>query len=277
MSGPHDVRLACEVGRRARAELTFAVCDRRTVLAQAYAEPPFRVAPGFVEGDGLHVILTSSAPGIFGGDALTQTVTVARGARVRLSSQSAMQVHPSREDAVATFACRYLVESGSHLSCGWDAAIPFPGARFEERIQIDLDPGATLVWSDAVMSGRAARGERWQFLALAHELRLTRGGSLVYLERYRIDPGEGGLERRWVASDACYFGTVLMVGPEATRATAERLHHGLAERRDVRASADLLEGEVLLVRLTAASGPAFHEARQFCGWGAPLPDPRFPI
>ena len=69
-----DARSPSVVGRHARLDLTFLYRDGRTVLARAYAEPPFRVGQWFAEGDGVHMILTSSAPGAFGHDHLKQIV-----------------------------------------------------------------------------------------------------------------------------------------------------------------------------------------------------------
>lgn len=261
LTGERDARSIEEVGRRARLDLRFAVPDDHTVLAHAYAEPPFRVGRGFPDGDGMHMIHAWSAPGIFGGDRLQQTISVERGARVRLTSQSALQVHPSADQSSAMLDSVYRVERGGHLHCEWSPVIPFAEARLDQRIEIDLEEGATLFWSDAVMSGREACGERWKFARLAHQLRCSRDGVLAYLERYRLEPVEDQLDRRWIADDACYFGSILVVHPEADRRTAERLHHDINSIEGVHGAADVLEDGVLLARLMSASGPPFHQAR----------------
>jgi urease accessory protein len=262
-----DDRALGEIGRQARLELTFAVREGRTVLVKAYSEPPFRVGRCLPDGNGVHLIVASSAPGVFGGDSLQQTMTVERGARVRLTSQSAMQVHSSIDGSVANIVSTYHVESGGHLECQWDPLIPFPGARLEQRILIDLESGATLCWSDAFMSGREARGERWQFACLSHELRLSRAGVLPYLERYTIRPSDGCPGRQWVAGDACYFGTVLVARPDVDRESAAQLHNQLATVDGVRAAADCIEDQLLLVRLMGSSGVAFHAARALAALG----------
>jgi urease accessory protein len=183
------------VGRHARLELVFDYRGGRTVLAQAYAEPPFRVGGWFAEGDGLHMILTSSAPGVFGHDHLRQIVRVKRGARVRLTSQAATQVHPSLDGATAQLRSSYHVEAGAYLHCDWHPLIPFKEARIDQRIDVNIAGGGYLYWSDALMSGRQARDERWQFASLAHEIVVSRDGALEYLERYRICPNELVLQR----------------------------------------------------------------------------------
>jgi len=249
------------VGRHARLDLAFVYRNGRTVLAQAYAEPPFRVGRWFAEGDGLHMILTSSAPGVFGHDHFQQIVRLGRGARVRLTSQSALQVHPSPDGATAHLQSSYHVDDGAHLDCHWDPLIPFADARIDQRVDINIAGGGYLYWSDALMSGRNARGERWKFASLAHEIAVSRDGALEYLERYRI-PCNAAVSRPWVAGDASYLGTTLVSGRPIEPGTAERLHLELGRLAGVRAAADRLDDSVLLVRLLGVSGAAFHEARR---------------
>ena len=131
-----DERLPSVIGRHARLELAFAYRHGGTVLAHAYAEPPFRVGRCFPEGDGVHMILTSSAPGVFGGDHFQHIVRVGRGARVRLTSQSALQVHPSRDGATAHVRSSYHVDEDAHLYCHWHPQIPFADARIEQRLSL---------------------------------------------------------------------------------------------------------------------------------------------
>jgi urease accessory protein len=242
--------------------LAFERRHGRTVLANAYAEPPFRVGACFQEGDGLHLILASSAPGIFSGDSFEQSVDVGPGALVRLTSQSALQVHASAEADAARVTSIYKVAEGGDLRCHWDPLIPFPGARLEQKIEVHLSGGARLCWSDALMAGREARGERWRFHSIAHELRVVRSGRLEYLERYRIAPHEMSPQPQWIAGDACYFGTTILSGWELDRDAVDRLHQDLASTSSMRGAADALDGDVVLARLLGSSGVSFHEARR---------------
>lgn len=260
-TGVADCRDTALVGRQARLEVVFAVRGGRTVLAHAYAEPPFRVGRSFPEGDGVHLILASSAPGIFGGDVLEQRVRLERGARVRLTSQSALQVHPSPTSETARLHSTYEVDEHAHLQCEWDPLIPFAGSRFTQQIDIRLAAAATLYWSDAFTSGREGRGERWHFLTLDHELRVSRAGSLDYLERYRLAPASTLPARPWVACKSCYFGTILQSGIDRDPHVLEHLHRDLAASAGLRAGVDLLERDLTLARLMAENGVAFHDAR----------------
>jgi len=257
-----DRRSAAQIGRHARLELVFAARGGRTVLAHAYAEPPYRVVPGFEHPLGLHVIVASSAPGVFGSDVLEQSVIVEAGARVLLTSQSATQLHPHPGGRPAALRGRYAVRDGGSLRCDWDPLIPFAGAVLDHHIAIDLEGRARLTWMDATMAGRAARGERWQFSALDHELRLAHDGRLEYLERYALRPAMNDVTASWIAGGADYFGTALVRAAIPVRELAERLHVALSALEGLDAAADALSDSLVVVRMLSASGAAFHRARQ---------------
>jgi urease accessory protein UreH len=215
------------------------------------------------------MILTSSAPGVFGHDHFRQIVRVGRGARVRLTSQSALQVHPSPDGATAHLQSSYHVDDGAHLHCHWHPLIPFAGARLDQRIDLNITGGGFLYWSDALMSGRHARGEHWKFASLAHDIALSRDGALEYLERYRIQPDELAVSRPWAAGDASYLGTTLISGRPIPPGVAEGLHIELGRLAGLRAAADRLDDQLLLVRLLSESGAAFHQARHtISDWSA---------
>jgi urease accessory protein len=254
-----DCRAGDEIGRKARLELVFALRRGRTVLTHGYAEPPFRIGATLPDSHRARMILAWSAPGVFGGDCLEQRVRVERGASVSIASQSALQAHPSPGGAIARMRTIVEVEAEAELRCDWDPLIPFSGARVSQRYDVRLAPDATLYWSDAFMSGREGRGERWAFETLAHELAVSCGGMLAYLERYRLEPGTQPLAAPWVAADCCYFGTVLAHG-RAVQAS-DSLQQELSSFEGLRGAVDTLDPSLKLVRLMASRGAPFHEAR----------------
>jgi len=256
-----DRRAAAGVGRSARLELVFEYRAGRTVLAHAYAEPPFRAGRPLVHPDGAHLILATVAPGIFGGDTLEQRIHVGRGARVRLTSQSSPQIRPSPDGLAASLRTSITVDDDADLRCVWDPLIPFAGARFDQQVAIQLAERARLLWSDASMAGRIAHGERWAFEQLSHSLTVTRLATPEYIERFCIAPGLDSPGRPWIADDFTYFGSVIVSGWPIDPDLAGSLHDRLTAIVNVRAAADRLGQRLLLVRLLATSGVPFHAAR----------------
>jgi urease accessory protein len=155
----------------------------------------------------------------------------------------------------------YDVGEDAELHCHWDPVIPFADAALVQEFDLRLHSSARLYWSDALMSGRASRGEAWRFRALAHTLRLRVGGSLKYLERYRVSPANGPLPRRWVADTANYFATTLVHHRRATADESEALQRSLDTISGAWAAIDLLEPQLMIARVMAPQGTAFAAAR----------------
>jgi urease accessory protein UreH len=259
-----DSRVPASIGRAARLELSFERRRGRTILAHSYAEPPFRVGRIFELDEAAYVIIVCTGAGIFAGDTLRQSVRVGSGARVVLTSQSALQVHPSAAGAAAAIHHTYLVEDDAELQCQWDPVIPFAGARLEQRFDLRVAESSRLYWSDALMAGRISRGEAWRFDSLAHELSLRTGAALAYLERYALTPGDRAVSHPSIAGPAHYLGTLLAYHEGATEEAAGALHRAantaIGENR-VEAAVDLIRPRTIVGRILAADGPAFSAAR----------------
>jgi urease accessory protein UreH len=253
-----DVRA---IGRRARLELVFGYQRGRTVIAHAYAEPPFRIGQSFQIGSAAYMIVVCSGPGVFAGDDLQQSVRVEPGACVLLGSQSALQAHPGTGSSAARLHHRYTVADEGELHCHWDPLIPFANARLAYRVELDVAGGSRMYWSDALMSGRSARGEDWMFSEVAHELRLRVDGSLKYLERYRLLPEQRAVTAGPVAGEARYLGTTLVHHTAATTGAAEALQYELDRVTDVRGGVDLVAPNVIAARLLGRQGARFRAAR----------------
>jgi urease accessory protein UreH len=256
-----DSRPPSAIGREARMELAFENRRGRTILARAYVEPPFRVARAFELDDAAYVIVVCAGPGVFAGDALRQIVHVAPGARAVLTSQSALQAHPSLAAAPASIHHDYHVDDDAELHCHWDPLIPFAGARIDQRMHLHLADTGALYWSDALMAGRVAHGEAWCFSELAHELTLHVASKLQYLERYRVQPADRDPSLRWMASEARYLGTTIVRASSATAGTADVLQRELSALRGVAGGIDMVEPRLIVARLAAVLGPPFAAAR----------------
>ena len=261
--GLADSRGPAAIGRTARMELVFDVRGGRTIVAHSYAEPPFRIGRSFDADGAAYVILVCSGPGVFAGDALTLSVRVGAGARVMLTSQSALQVHPASSPSPAIVRHEYTVEDEGELHAHWDPVIPFAGARLDQRFDLQIAERSRLYWSDALMSGRVSRAEAWRFDSLAHELRLRIGGALKYLERYVLTPRERSMTDRWIAGEMHYGATALTYHERATTDTAESLQREIdaISSDSVRCGVDLVDARLLVGRLWAPCGAPFSSAR----------------
>ena len=245
-----------EVGCSGRLDLRFAERNGRTVIRDSYCEVPFKITRllDCRNSSFAHLILMQCTAGIFGGDRLECTIHVESGARVRISQQAAMKVHPS-QGRLALLSTSIRVEPDAELIFECEPVIPFAESRLNQKTMIDLAPGSRLVYWEALMAGRIGRNELWKFDELSSETRLETEGRPLFLDRFQLVPGRGAPCSQWEAGNATYVGTGIYFGPDAP-GIAERLHQALPD-----SGSDSLTSNLAVARVVSASGPDFHRSR----------------
>jgi urease accessory protein len=188
--------------------------------------------------------------GLLAGDRTELEVEVAAGSRLVLATQATTKIY--RSDDGATAAQHLQARIGASGLMAWiaDPVCPFAGARSLAETTVELEPGAGLVWLDALTAGRRARDERWAFAAHRSRLAVDLGGVPILRDALELAPPPASLAP-WGA-----VATLVIMG-EPVAAWAADLHRTLAELpaepdRDLLvASTPLPRCPGILVRITA--------------------------
>jgi urease accessory protein len=184
----------------------------RTVVHTARAHSPLKLLLPRNHGTGAWVYVATLGGGLVDGDVVALDVDVGPGASALLGTQASTKVYRSPRGTSQRMRAR--VGGGGLLAVLSDPVSCFAGARYEQRIDVDLaDEEATLVLVDTLTCGRAARGERWAFARYASRTRVSRAGRVVVIDAALLDPAHGDVATRVGKYDA--FATVIAVGPRA--------------------------------------------------------------
>ncbi len=185
----------------------------RSIVAAARARAPLKLITPRNGGHAAWVTMATFGGGLVDGDAIRIDADVRPGASLLLGTQASTKIYrcptaTSRQDLVARVAPEgLLVVLPDHVAC-------FAGARYEQRISVDLARAASLVLLDAFTCGRSARGERWQFLRFASRLAVNGAHGPLVREAVVLDATEGELAVRFGRFDA--FATIVLLGPRVT-------------------------------------------------------------
>ncbi|WP_233261685.1 urease accessory protein UreD [Vitiosangium sp. GDMCC 1.1324] len=240
-------------GRAGGARLAFERVGKRTVVRTALAHSPLRLLTPRNHGHAAWVYTSSLGGGLVDGDHLSLELDVAEGATALLSSQGSNRVYRSPRGCRSELSAR--VAEGALLVLAPDPTMCFTGARYVQRQDVQLSPGASLVLMDLVTAGRSANGERWAFSHFASTLRVHREGRALMDECWLLEPSHGPLPERLGRFDA--LGTVLLVGPavESARETLAGLVGALpvTPRAGLVCSASPLGSDALVLRAAATS------------------------
>ena len=215
------------VGRVGELVLDYSRQERTTVLSAFHSRSPWHLFPPITLDDTgcAYTLLLNPSGGLVGGDQLSLRARLGPQAHVLFSTPSANRIYRSvSEPSIQSIDLH--VGPGAIVEWLPEVTIPFAGARFRQRIHVDLGPGATLLLWDAIASGRIARGERWAFAYLNNEIRIRAASGQSVLERYHLNPSQrGGVG---LAADWDYVASLYLVSDTVNAEIWKRLEEQIA-------------------------------------------------
>jgi len=234
---------------RGRAEIAIGPGSRLARLRQS-GSAKVRL-PRVADGAPLEGILLNTAGGVTGGDRLRYEVSVAGSAAALLSSQAAERAYKSAGD-LASIETRLQVAADGRLDWLPQETILFERSALSRSLEADVDGAASLLAAEAVVLGRAARGETLHDVFFHDTWRIRRDGRLVFADAVRVDGDFAGVMMgKATGGGAAAFATILMVAP-AAEAWIEIARDALAET-GCESGASGWNG-LLLVRMVAPGG-----------------------
>jgi urease accessory protein len=184
------------------------------------AASPLRVLTPRNHGQGAWIYLAGLGGGLVSGDRYQIEIEARDGSTALVTTQASTKVYRSSTGSSQDLRCR--VADGGLLVLLPDPVVCFGGARYAQRTEVDLAPGASAIILDGFTCGRGARGERWKFDRYESRSSLKRGNRETFVEAVRLDPAHGPLGVRMGRFDVVL--SLVAVGPRAASVRDAILH-----------------------------------------------------
>ena len=229
----------------ALGRLAFERAGAATAVCGAYAESPLRFLTPRNHGRAAWAYTTTLGGGLVDGDRVRLEIAVGKSARAFVSTQGPTRVFRSLQGCSSETVAR--VEEGGALVLLPEPSACFGGARYQQRTEVQLASGASLVLWEILSAGR----ERWGFARCKSALVVRPFLDEVWL----LDAAHGSLEARMGRFHA--IGTLLLAGPLfagiAERVRSEVDAQPVAKGAPLIESASPLRDGALVVRAAAES------------------------
>ena len=191
-----------------RLDLVFAARGGATVLTHAHVQAPLKIVRPFELDDGRALVqILHLGPGLCGGDDYTIDITVERGARAVVITQSASRLIGMPDGTHASQHVKLTVEPAGHLEYYPGLTIPFADSSFVQRVHVNAARDSRVGILETWGTGRNGRGEHLAFRRISSRTTMSVDGSVVYADATELEPsvhdvgGSGVLEGyRYVAS-----------------------------------------------------------------------------
>lgn len=253
-----------------RLALTFVRSGRRTVVTKVYSEGVLKASsPLYLSDDGAATCyLIHLGGGGVAGDMYHTRLELQAGARAVLTPQAATKVFRSRHAPVVQ-ATQVHLASESGLDLWAEPVIAFEGARYRQVTEVDMDPCATLLWTDVFTPGWAPDGRPYAYDEIRAKLMVRVAGEWVLFDHLRLGPPpEPAVAPPWPhgigqLEGYSHYGSMLVIDPHMDEAFRDRLWEALAPyAADGRIGLSALRVPGFALRVLAPSTPAIESVFQ---------------
>jgi len=239
-------------------DLVFARVGSRTVLRRHHSVAPLHVqgllARVAAERGCAEVVILNVAGGVVGGDTFDQRITAEPGAAVRVLTAGATRLYRVAGAVPARATTVLRVAAGARLEYLPDDIIPYAGALYESRMELDLEPGAHAIVTEVVGPGRLHRGELFAYRRLTLRVRADQAGVPLLRETLTLDPALWMAGRNLVFGPYTHLATLYAFGIAASAETivAGELH-ALMEAAGIHGGVTRGSQDVIVLRAAGSS------------------------
>lgn len=164
-------------------------------MVRSYSKLPLQILRPypFREPDLIYLPLINPTGGIVGGDTFHIHISLKKGARVYITTQSATKIYRMIKGEESVQQMTFEVEGGSELAYHPDKVIPFGGSSFRQTLRVNLDATSRFSMSEILTPGRLFRGEKFSFHKYFSRTEIREENIPVFLDILDLQPEKENL------------------------------------------------------------------------------------
>lgn len=225
---------------RGHVKLTVEMVYGESTVTAAYASSPMKLITPVSRGKSAWAMTSSFGGGLVAGDQTRLDVAVGPGACCFVGTQSSTKVYRNPARLPCSHATAATLGGGALLVFAPDPVQSFADSEYVQRQEFHLESDAGLVLLDWCSSGRAARGERWEFARFESRNDVFVDGERVVVDSMRLAAGS---VRERMGRFNC-LATLMLIGPKL-KSAAEALCKEIAARPVVKRAAVLCSASAI--------------------------------
>ena len=138
----------------------------KTIITDQYSQVPLYAQKALYYDEKLpnmaHLFIMSPSGGILQGDRYRMDISLANNAVSHITTQGATRIYKMNSN-YATQLININVGKNCYLEFIPDQIIPFRNSRYYQKVSLNVDPSATLIYSEIIVPGRVAMGELFSY------------------------------------------------------------------------------------------------------------------
>ena len=119
---------------------------------------------------------------------------------------------------------RFFLKAGSYLEYIPDPLIAYRHARYKQKNVIQMEKGATFLYSDIITPGWSPDGERFSYEGLQLIKEIYMDHELVAYDHIKLNPGVQNVETLGFMEGFSHLGSMIVVGEQTSPEILDRLY-----------------------------------------------------
>ena len=217
---PAELTAAGNLGQPGHASLDVSMVFGESTVTSAFSTNPLKLLTPRPRGRSVWTYTSSFGGGLLAGDQTRLDLNLGAGAKCFVGSQASTKVYRNPGQLPCGHVTRATLASESLLVFSPEPVQAFAESVYVQQQEFHLEPGAALVLLDWFSSGRAARGERWEFAHFQTRNDVFIGGDRAFVDSVLFDPSDGALTATHRGGRFNCFAMLLFMGAAVQDLTA---------------------------------------------------------
>ncbi|MDD5141736.1 MAG: urease accessory protein UreD [Verrucomicrobiales bacterium] len=158
-----------------------------STVTSAFASTPLKLLTPRSRGKSVWAYTSSFGGGFVAGDETRLDLRIGKNARCFLGTQASTKIYRNPRQLACGHVTQATIEENALLVFAPDPVQPFANSSYTQRQIFNLCAGAGLVLVDWFTSGRAARGERWDFDRFQSRNDVFLSGERIFMDSLLLD------------------------------------------------------------------------------------------
>jgi len=138
----------------------------KTVITEQYSQVPLYTQKALYYDESLpkmaHLFIMSPSGGVLQGDRYRMDISLTNQAISHITTQGATRIYKMNSN-YATQLININVDKDCYLEFIPDQIIPYKNSRYYQKVLLNIDPSASLIYSEIIVPGRVAMGELFSY------------------------------------------------------------------------------------------------------------------
>jgi len=231
----------------------------KTILTDQYSQVPLYTQKALYYDEFLpsmaNLFIMSPSGGIIQGDRYRMDITVTNQAVCHITTQGATRIYKMNSN-YATQLFNITVNKDSYLEFIPDQLIPYQNSRYYQKVELNIEDSATLMYSEILTPGRVAMGEFFSYdICYLKTICRNNDKKIKFLDNFLLEPKKQKMTTLGIFGNYTVLASIYIISKNnSVLQIKEKINLALQDNAEVNGGCSMLPYDSgLVVRLLGNS------------------------